>query len=44
MRVVKFLTARFVLFYSRLYITFVDADPANVGYNGTTFHQIFGGK
>ncbi|XP_069683806.1 macrophage migration inhibitory factor homolog [Periplaneta americana] len=29
---------------TRLYITFVDADPANVGYNGTTFHQIFGGK
>jgi hypothetical protein len=29
---------------SRLYITFIDEDAANVGYNGTTFHQIFGGK
>ncbi|GFG29196.1 hypothetical protein Cfor_04923 [Coptotermes formosanus] len=29
---------------NRLYITFVDEDAANVGYNGTTFHEIFGGK
>ena len=28
----------------RLYIEFVDQDPANVGYNGTTFHEIFGGS
>jgi len=29
---------------NRLYITFIDEDAANVGYNGTTFHEIFGGK
>ncbi|XP_021933369.1 macrophage migration inhibitory factor homolog isoform X3 [Zootermopsis nevadensis] len=29
---------------NRLYITFIDEDAANVGYNGTTFQQIFGGK
>ena len=27
----------------RLYIQFVDEEPANMGYNGTTFHEIFGG-
>ncbi|CAG0879260.1 unnamed protein product [Darwinula stevensoni] len=27
----------------RLYFEFVDAKPADVGYNGTTFHAIFGG-
>jgi hypothetical protein len=32
------------VFCSRLYIEFTDEDAANVGYNGTTFHQIFGGK
>jgi hypothetical protein len=28
----------------RLYISFKDEDAANVGYKGTTFHEIFGGK
>lgn len=26
----------------RMYIQFVDVDPADCGYNGTTFHEIFG--
>jgi phenylpyruvate tautomerase len=29
---------------NRLYIIFIDEDASNVGYNGTTFHEIFGGK
>ncbi|XP_067015105.1 macrophage migration inhibitory factor homolog [Anabrus simplex] len=29
---------------NRLYITFIDENAANVGYNGTTFHEIFGGR
>jgi hypothetical protein len=28
----------------RLYIIFADEDAANVGYKGTTFHEIFGGQ
>jgi phenylpyruvate tautomerase len=29
---------------NRLFIIFTDVDPANVGCNGTTFHEILGGK
>jgi len=29
---------------NRMYITYRDEDMANIGYDGTTFHQIFGGK
>ncbi|XP_049942435.1 macrophage migration inhibitory factor homolog [Schistocerca serialis cubense] len=29
---------------NRLYINFIDAKPADVGHDGTTFHAIFGGK
>ncbi|KAK7871742.1 hypothetical protein R5R35_014015 [Gryllus longicercus] len=29
---------------SRLYIHFIDASAADVGYQATTFHEIFGGK
>lgn len=28
---------------TRMYITFVDSPTSVVGYNGTTFHEIFGG-
>lgn len=28
---------------TRMYITFHDEKAMNVGYNGTTFHEIFGG-
>ncbi|XP_075217331.1 macrophage migration inhibitory factor homolog [Lycorma delicatula] len=28
----------------RMYISFIDSPSSDVGYNGTTFHAIFGGK
>lgn len=33
-----------VVFYSRLYVHFVDAPASDIGYNNTTFHEIFGGR
>ena len=29
---------------NRMYVTFIDKPSFEVGYDGTTFHEIFGGK
>jgi len=37
------ITAELGILPTRMYITFQDEPSSNVGYNGTTFYEIFGG-